>query len=325
MSPTTVIDARRRGIGRGAAVPPRRRRCRRAGAAGGATAVTTGHGSAGDRRRRPAAPRQRPDGVRGPLPARGRPRTAAPRRSARSRRGLLLLVVVVLLIALAAYAGWWFGIGRYTSTPGRHQPAASPPRPRRSRQPGSSWRSPTRQFSETVHGRLGDQHRPGGRDRGSSRAAPSRRSSRGARSATRCPSCAASSSPRSRRSSRTATSRSARSTAVFDETVEKGVVMPRPRRRHRAAPAAPSTSGQQGPRADQDPRLHRQGADRAQAAARPSSASRSRSPRRTATTSPRGGVISQDPDGGQGLPRRHDRRSSSPRARCWSRCPTCAR
>ena len=30
----------------------------------------------------------------------------------------MLLVVVVLLTALAGYAGWWFAVGRYTSTPG---------------------------------------------------------------------------------------------------------------------------------------------------------------------------------------------------------------
>jgi serine/threonine-protein kinase len=30
----------------------------------------------------------------------------------------VLLLLVLLLTALAAYAGWWFGIGRYTSTPG---------------------------------------------------------------------------------------------------------------------------------------------------------------------------------------------------------------
>ena len=40
------------------------------------------------------------------------------RRRRRLRRGPLLLLVVLLLTALAAYAGWWFGIGRYTSTPG---------------------------------------------------------------------------------------------------------------------------------------------------------------------------------------------------------------
>jgi eukaryotic-like serine/threonine-protein kinase len=35
-----------------------------------------------------------------------------------SRRGKVMLVVVLLLAVLAALAGWWFGIARYTSTPG---------------------------------------------------------------------------------------------------------------------------------------------------------------------------------------------------------------
>ena len=41
--------------------------------------------------------------------------TAAPRRS---RRGPALLVAVVLLAVVAALAGWYFGVARYTSTPG---------------------------------------------------------------------------------------------------------------------------------------------------------------------------------------------------------------
>jgi beta-lactam-binding protein with PASTA domain len=66
-----------------------------------------------------------------PYPAVGRPAglpagaaggrtgaTARPRRRRRLGRGPVLLLVVLLLTALAAYAGWWFGIGRYTSTPG---------------------------------------------------------------------------------------------------------------------------------------------------------------------------------------------------------------
>jgi eukaryotic-like serine/threonine-protein kinase len=49
-----------------------------------------------------------------------------PRRSGRagtpssrgSRRGLVLLVLVGLLVVAVAVAGWWLGMGRYTSTPG---------------------------------------------------------------------------------------------------------------------------------------------------------------------------------------------------------------
>ncbi len=44
------------------------------------------------------------------------PATRRPRR--RPRRGWVLLLVVVLLTVAAGYAGWWFAIGRYTSTPG---------------------------------------------------------------------------------------------------------------------------------------------------------------------------------------------------------------
>lgn len=53
----------------------------------------------------------------GPPGAGSAPRPAAPRRRG-SRRGSALLVVVVLLVALVAVAGWWLGMGRYTSTPG---------------------------------------------------------------------------------------------------------------------------------------------------------------------------------------------------------------
>ncbi len=46
----------------------------------------------------------------GASPVRPRPR--------RSRRGPVLLVLVVLLTVAVACAGWWLGMGRYTSTPG---------------------------------------------------------------------------------------------------------------------------------------------------------------------------------------------------------------
>jgi serine/threonine-protein kinase len=74
----------------------------------------------------PLAGTQAPGRQRGPQPAQtpagGGPRrpsgsTPVPRRR-RSRRGLLLLVLVVALTMLTAYAGLWFGIGRYTTTPG---------------------------------------------------------------------------------------------------------------------------------------------------------------------------------------------------------------
>jgi eukaryotic-like serine/threonine-protein kinase len=65
---------------------------------GGALAAT--------RPRSPAAVPERPS----------RPRPVPPPR--RSRKGPVLLAVVLLLAALAGLAGWWFGAGRYTTTPG---------------------------------------------------------------------------------------------------------------------------------------------------------------------------------------------------------------
>jgi beta-lactam-binding protein with PASTA domain/serine/threonine protein kinase len=91
----------------------------RPGAVGGATAVTTGAGPRTGGGPVPPHPRPRPDGTRQPLPRPGAdPRATTAARPSRSRRGLVLLVAVVLLTALAGYAGWWFAVGRYTSTPG---------------------------------------------------------------------------------------------------------------------------------------------------------------------------------------------------------------
>jgi serine/threonine-protein kinase len=55
----------------------------------------------------PPPRRQRPAPPPGPPPARRH-----------SRRGKVMLVVVLLLAVLAAVGGWYFGIARYTSTPG---------------------------------------------------------------------------------------------------------------------------------------------------------------------------------------------------------------
>jgi serine/threonine protein kinase/beta-lactam-binding protein with PASTA domain len=68
----------------------------------------------------PSPPRLLPPSGAGHPPG-GLPRQPAgppPTRRRRRRRGPALLVVAVLLVALTAYAGWWLGIGRYTSAPG---------------------------------------------------------------------------------------------------------------------------------------------------------------------------------------------------------------
>ncbi len=54
-----------------------------------------------------------------PPPARGGRSDPPPRRpQTRSRRGPVLLAVVVALALLAALGGWYFGVARYTTTPG---------------------------------------------------------------------------------------------------------------------------------------------------------------------------------------------------------------
>jgi serine/threonine-protein kinase len=47
----------------------------------------------------------------------GGPSDRRPRRR-RNRRGLVLFVAVLALVVLVAVAGWWLGMGRFTSTPG---------------------------------------------------------------------------------------------------------------------------------------------------------------------------------------------------------------
>jgi serine/threonine-protein kinase len=55
----------------------------------------------------------------GPPPAGpATPRRTPPSRPRRSRRGLVLLLVALLLVTAGGAGAWWFGSGRYTSTPG---------------------------------------------------------------------------------------------------------------------------------------------------------------------------------------------------------------
>ena len=63
----------------------------------------------------PARPAVAPPQRIQPTPSGAHPARPRPRRN---RRGPVLFVLVVLLTVLVAYAGWWLGMGRYTSTPG---------------------------------------------------------------------------------------------------------------------------------------------------------------------------------------------------------------
>ena len=135
---TTMLDGRRVAAGAGAATAGTAAASaglaagplidpgvsgRVSGGAGTGTGTGTGTGPRADRRTTdPASPTHGRPGSGGPPPG-GMPRQGgeggpAPRATRRRRRGPLLLVVAVLLVALTAYAGWWLGIGRYTSTPG---------------------------------------------------------------------------------------------------------------------------------------------------------------------------------------------------------------
>jgi serine/threonine-protein kinase len=77
-----------------------------------------------------------------------RPRPAqSPKR--RSRKGPILLVLVLLLAAVAGVSGWYFGMGRYTSTPGVINLSQSQAE-KRVETAGLSFEVSGKSFSETV-------------------------------------------------------------------------------------------------------------------------------------------------------------------------------
>ncbi len=74
---------------------------------------------------------------------------AKPPRSRRSRRGLVLLTLLAVLVALAAYGGWYLGVGRYTSTPGVINLSVSDARAKVEKA-GLGFTVAKEEFSETV-------------------------------------------------------------------------------------------------------------------------------------------------------------------------------
>ncbi len=89
-------------------------------------------------------------GVPGPrTPPPTPPAAGRPQRRRRNRRGLALFIGVLALVVLVALAGWWLGMGRFTSTPG----VLNLPEARAAakvRDAGLEWEVASREFSETV-------------------------------------------------------------------------------------------------------------------------------------------------------------------------------
>jgi serine/threonine-protein kinase len=76
-------------------------------------------------------------------------RSGTPRRPRRSKRGPILLLVVLLLAVGAGVGGWWFGAGRYTTTPGVVNLTAADAR-QKIQSAGLGYREGEAQYSETV-------------------------------------------------------------------------------------------------------------------------------------------------------------------------------
>jgi eukaryotic-like serine/threonine-protein kinase len=91
-----------------------------------------------------ARPARRPQG-RDPSD----PEKAKPTRTRRSRRGPILLVLVLLVAAVAGIGGWYFGMGRYMSTPGVINLSSAQAREKVQAE-GLGYDVAGTQFSETV-------------------------------------------------------------------------------------------------------------------------------------------------------------------------------
>ena len=89
-------------------------------------------------------------GLLPPQPQRTTPRPTPPPVRRHSRRGKVMLVVVLVLALLAALAGWYFGIARYTSTPGVLNLTESAARVKLD-QAGLGMKVEDHAFSETVN------------------------------------------------------------------------------------------------------------------------------------------------------------------------------
>ncbi len=79
----------------------------------------------------------------------GRTRGEEPPRRRRSRKGPALLVLVLLLAVAAGVLGWWFGAGRYTTTPGVVDLTVAQAR-QKVTSAGLGFRVDSRAWSETV-------------------------------------------------------------------------------------------------------------------------------------------------------------------------------
>ena len=93
-------------------------------------------------------PATRPSRPGPPVPAREQAEPAGPRR-ARRRRGPLLLALVLVLATVLGVGGWWYGIGRYTTTPGVINLSVAQARERVQAE-GLGFEVGGREYSETV-------------------------------------------------------------------------------------------------------------------------------------------------------------------------------